>query len=310
MQLTKSLASLSAFTLLVSSASAELLVYEGFNYSPAVTDGNYPAANYSDPFNPPATNPLLKGKSGGGEVGLTGSWAESTNDGDDWFVVENSLSFGDLATSGNKIGFRDNLDNDNASRGLDGTATAGIAGASEIWFSMLFNPTDVRSASAGGFALTDNNLNPGRITDTSSGVQGFGIGSNASHNFRPYLWDGTTRIDGDAELATSQDTTYFLVGHVSFDTGTAGADEYTLYNYTLNGGSVVGGTLNAIASTIEGDVDQSVLDLININRQVEFEGDELRIGTTFDDVVTAVPEASTFALIGFSGLLLLRRRRR
>lgn len=300
---------LAATAIILGQSNAATLVYEGFQYVDAVS-GAFPGSNtFSSPFH-------LRGESDGdpGDVdatGLAGTYVENgSNDGDDWFVVEGSLAFGDLPTAGNRIGFRDNLDNDNTTRGLTVAAQSGVSSASELWFSILMRPTDTRSAAAAGVALTDNALNAGKIINTTTGVAGFGIGSNASHKFRPYAWDGTTRIDGTAELNTSTDTTYLLVGQISFDTGTAGADEYSLYNYVLNGGSVVGGTLAQIGDTIEADVDQSTLDLINLNRQVKFDADELRIATTLDEAL-GIPEPSAIALLGLGGLGgLLRRRRR
>ena len=37
--------------------------------------------------------------------------------------------------------------------------------------------------------------------------------------------------------------------------------------------------------------------------------DELRIGTTFDDVVVAVPEPASLLLVGLGGLAMLSRRK-
>ncbi len=216
-----------ALALLAGTANADLLVYEGFQYVDAVS-GSFPGANtYSSPFH-------LKGESDGdpGDVdatGLAGTYVENgPNDGDDWFVVQGSLSFGDLPTAGNRIGFRDNLDNDNCTRELTAGAKSGVSGASVIWFSILMKPTDRRSAAAGGIALTDNALNPGKVINTTSGVAGFGIGSASSHNWRPYAWDSTGIIAGDAQLNTTLNVTYLLVGKISFDTGTSGKDEYSL----------------------------------------------------------------------------------
>jgi hypothetical protein len=303
------LAAVGMIALATSTANASLLVYEGFQYVDAIGVGDsVPGGNTaSTPFH-------LKGESDGdaGDVdatGLSGVYVDNgPNDSDHWFVYEGSLSFGNLPTSGNRIGFRDNLDSDNHTRDLSAATQTGISNASEIWFSILLKPTDTRSAAAGGIAISDNPLNSGKVINTTTGVQGFGIGSNSSHKFRPYAWDGTSRIDGDAQLNTSTNATYLLVGHISFDSGTDGKDEYTLYSHDLNGGVIDGSALTQIGSTIEADVDQSALDLLNLNRQVKFDADELRIATTLPEAL-GVPEPASMALLALGGLMIAGRRR-
>jgi hypothetical protein len=74
--------------------------------------------------------------------------------------------------------------------------------------------------------------------------------------------------------------------------------------------------LTPIASTLEVDVNQSLLGMVNLTRQVNLNYDELRIGTSLDDVLgiqaAAVPEPGTFVLVA-SGLLAVawfgRRRK-
>lgn len=300
---------LGASAILTGSASAALMAYEGFNYPNAIDlDGSgYPGGN------PGAVPEHLRTNNGGS--GFSTAWDESTypaDVGDDWFVVKgdgsDSLVFGDLATSGNRVSFRDNLDSDNAFRSL--SSSIGTSGTGEIYFSILVNPIERQTASRGGFAITDVNLANGAIENTTTGVQGIGFGSPSNHNWRAYAWDGTSRINGSAQLSTTLNQTYLLVGHLSFNTGTGGADEYTLYNYQLNAGSVVGGTLNAIGATIEVDLNENDLGLINLNRQRKFDADEIRIGESLGDVVFAIPEPSSSALVALGGLLMIGRRRR
>jgi len=64
----------------------------------------------------------------------------------------------------------------------------------------------------------------------------------------------------------------------------------------LNAGSVVGGSLNTFGS-IEVNVTEADLNTLSLTRQVNTAYDEIRIGTTLSDVVTAVPEPSSTALL-------------
>ena len=60
---------------------------------------------------------------------------------------------------------------------------------------------------------------------------------------------------------------------------------------------------------IVGDASE-MLDTISLTRQVNVNYDELRIGTSLDDVLgVVIPEPSSMSLLGLAGLGLLRRRR-
>jgi hypothetical protein len=87
-----------------------------------------------------------------------------------------------------------------------------------------------------------------------------------------------------------------IVGQISFDTGADGADRYTLYDYQLSGGSIADGGLgDPISTTLEIDVDQGSLDILNLTRQVNLNWDEVRIGTTLESVLGVAP-GSSFAI--------------
>ena len=228
-------------------------------------------------------------------------------------MASGSLAFGDLPTTGNHVRSDTNSNNDLFSRPI----SVGLDGGSEIWFSVLASKLQNNfSAAEGGFVIGNQAVNNPRVLlDTgNSGLEGFGVApTTAGSDWTPYAWNGSSQSVGDAALSVTVNTAAtdirLLVGQISFDTGAGGTDQYTLYDYQLNAGSVFGGTLNPIASTIEVDVDQGDLDTLSLTRQVNTAYDEIRIGSSLNDVL-GIPEPSSIMLFGLSGLALILRRRK
>ena len=304
---------LGTFAISASPARAVVAVYEGFQYD-AVNDSLHGQPDDAGGTDTDAT-------------GLNGAWTDTTGPTSNMFIKPGSLAFGDLATTGNSIGYLSNQQNDIFTRGLTAGAVTTVSTSTEIWFSILFEKLQNNfSAGEGGFVFGSQAVGNPRIylNDGTDGLAGFGFGpTTAGDDLTPFAWDGTTQVAGDAVISVppnngSSNTAglnlgpvHFLVGHISFDTGAGGTDEYTLFDYQLSGGSVAGGTLSPIASTIEIDIDQTaseILDTISLTRQVNVNYDELRIGTMLSDVVP-IPEPSAITLLGLAGLALLRRRR-
>ncbi len=246
-------------------------------------------------------------------TGLSGSYTESVwNDSNrqQLDIISGSLSFGDLPTAGNRVGSETTSDENVYTR----TITSSLSGTSDLWFSFLVQPNDSNGASQAGIAITNQTLGQAKILNNTSqsGLIGFGVGSQSSANFQPYAWNGSTIITGTSDnsaLPTSDGTTYFLIGHISYNSGTGGADVFELFSHDLNGGVIDGSALTQIGDSLQVNINEADLDRLQITRQRRPSYDEIRIGTTLDDVLGVIPEPST-ALLGALGTLLMLRRRR
>jgi hypothetical protein len=285
-------------------AQADLLVYEGFQYS-----------NVGDPLDAVTTVDT-------DATGLTGSWSDAgDDDGNEMFLKNGSLIHSNLPVSGNSIGYLSNSDSDIMVRNLDGTAQAGIGGTSTIYISFLFEKLQNNfGADHEGMALMNGNLPQARWDSGNAGAvgrHGFAIAATANSNLRAVAYDGTTgaRIDGTQDLPISVgpggDTlngpnVVMVLGEISFNTGTGGADVFKLYN-VADDGTLDAGDLTLI-DTIEADVDESTLSTLNLTRQVNVNYDEVRITTTLPEAL-GIPEPASVALIGLGGLVMLARRR-
>ncbi len=298
------------------SASAELLVYEGFQYGTAGVNR--------------AGSDLLHGQPDGigGDIdatGLGGTWQDSTTvvPSSDLFVASGSLTFGNLVTSGNHVRGDSNLNSDIFSRPV----TVSFNGLDRLYFSLLANKLQNNfSAAEGGLVLGNQVVGNARITGIGgtesgtdntavNGLQGFGVApTTAGNNWTAYGWDGTSQTVGGSALTvpTNGSATHLLVGEILFNSGLGGADVYNLYNFVLTpSGRLQDGSLSLITS-IEVDVDESLLNTLNLTRQVNTAYDEIRFGTNLNDVLPT-PEPSTIIMAVLGALaiigLVIRRRR-
>ena len=293
-----------AAAMLALPASGTLLVYEPFDYEPALSPDDYPTSDYNT--SQPAS---LHGKGNG--VGMSGTWADAADTGTAMWLAEGSLAFGDLPTTGNHIRHQSNRLDDRYHR----TLTADLADSAELWISFLANKLQSTGwgAEREGIAIANQVLSSSQLNvNAGGGLQGFGLGWDEGENgWRAYGWDGTDRIEGDDSFGVARNgtETNLLFGRIQFNAGADGKDIFTVYHYNRDfaEGTVTADMGNLVAfGSLEVDVDESLLGTLNVTRQVNTAYDEIRIGTSLASVI---PEPSTTGLLAVFGVAALLRRR-
>lgn len=259
----------------VSASQAALLVYDGFDYTAGVINGT---------------------QSGG--TGWSTNWVVGEANAPS--IVSPGLTFTGLDTEGNALsdatvqsrGTRRTFDN----TGLGGDGTS-------IWFSALYNHTSAGS---------DFRLKFFGSSSLSLGVSDYATALNSGIGFH-FLGGTGLRVENqNVQIGTATslavNTVNLIVGRIDFSdtlnqdrvllwvnptiSGTAPLDSLAAQNVTLQLQTTLG---NAVAARWGGAGTGIV--------------DEIRLGTTFGDVV-AIPEPSTYVLVlgGLGALVWLRRR--
>jgi len=148
----------------------------------------------------------------------------------------------------------------------------------------------------------DGSNNPG-----ATNRHGFAVAAVDSSNLRALIFDGTagtrsvssgsipiTVVNGGSNTSTSNQEVNFIVGEILFNAGTGNAHIFNRY-YAANTNHV---DVLTLAATIEGDFDESLLDTLNLTRQVNVNYDEVRIGKTLNAVLGIIdPPAGTVIVI-------------
>lgn len=288
---TLSAAAIAAAALAVS-AQAELIVYEGFDYTAAAD---------------------VAGQNGG--TGFAAAWS-----GSDSFDVSSGLSFGSLQVTGGSSARVNRAGNAAISRTVSASAvTALTADDSTMWFSVLMDPTDdTLELSVAGFPLNthgtlifgDTALTGGSGTAPApigAGGDAFGVsfdgidGDFANTEIQAVSYVGGV-ISTDGTLVVG-DNISFIVGQIDF--AADGTDDtLTLYNVTDPSAP-----LPTAFATLSADFDQSTFNVVSIGDAQTSIFDEIRFGTSLADV-TPVPEPGSLALLGLGGLAMVRRRRK
>ncbi|PXA05145.1 hypothetical protein DDZ13_04070 [Coraliomargarita sinensis] len=239
-------------------ATGVAIIHESFGYDPAV--GND-----------------LSGE--GPATGTSGTWG-----GDSRFdLVTGSLSYGNLATSGNSTQYIGS----GGGGGNIGTAISGdlanaglLNDSAELWFSVVVNFVDNGNDEAALTLGTDQPF----TTDINNSGSGIGFYADSGGYVRAAIYSGGTQPGTHDATANFNGTTQLIIGKVTWGADATTADTVTLYNP----GTDLDLTGHAF-STVSAVIDQSALDTIGIwIRNNDLAGDtfdEIRFGATYADVV-------------------------
>jgi hypothetical protein len=254
------------------SATADTLVYEGFNYGPAGS--------------------ALLGQNGGS--GFSSAWQAApapANSNSNYLIGSSGgLSFNGLDTTGESAtsaalpssigGIRRTL---NQPLGADGTTE---------YLSFLLRPEGTLNSgfSSGYFGIF---LQSSLVRDLFIGKPGGG----AINDYAMEERGGTSQVSTGVQAVVDQ--TVFLVMKAEF---LAGNDRFTLYVNPTPGGS------EPLTGTVESAFDTGSITGLEIFSAGAFSVDEIHIGTTFADVAS-VPEPSQLVPVGAAAALFLLRRR-
>ncbi|VGO19360.1 PEP-CTERM sorting domain-containing protein [Pontiella sulfatireligans] len=256
------------------SAHAALLVYEGMDYDTGSgTIDSVGTANTG--------------------TGFGGAW--QTDDGSASFTVgADSQSWGTLPTSGNKLNRTETSD-----ATVSRSVSADLSGASELWFSLLLDVSDMNGSigiATGAFEGYGNGI--GTFTNAASGGFAIEVDNGGTCNISAKVW-GTNAGDNEGDKVSLAGQ-HFLVGQITFDTD-GEKDTFKLYNVGTDF------ALGTAFSTATAAVDESLLDTLSIASKRRYGVDEIRMGTSYVDVI---PEPATLGLVTAfgAGVLFIRRR--
>jgi hypothetical protein len=238
----------------------------------------------SDSFNqaPGVANGMTAG------AGFTTNWSADGA----YSVVSGSLTYADplytIPTSGNSL----------AAVGSWSGAGADFAPVTgRVWFSYLFKPTIITGFHQAGIQPTDSESFKVGMKD-AGGIPGYAF---SEHN------NGGANGTLANEVQFTAGETYLMVGTYSTD----GSPDSALYVNPVLGGSSPSLGLDAaiFSGTNWGASNIARFRMYAID--ADWVVDNIVIGTTFESVVTAIPEPSSYAaLLGLVGLGFAASRRR
>lgn len=267
------------------SAHAVTFIYEPFDY----TDGA-----------------SLNGNSGATGLGAWSAGSDATN------VINNPDTYnsGSLNVSG---GESHQLNNNDGSVAVTADMSSNLADGTSLWFSIVLAGDLGGSNYHGGFALgTDGVAGSFNGVNISNSGDALGVYIKGSADATSWVAGAREGQGSGGDALSLSSTPQLLVGR--FDWG-ASSDTITLWTISDLSSLPDESTLTAGSSSTHtsSNVDQTLFDTVSYAyRDTTTEGqinDEIRFGSTYNDVVVAIPETSSALLGGLGALLLLRRRR-
>lgn len=274
----------STFCLLVPAlpVHAALIAYEGFNYA-----------------EPGGTS--VAGLNGG-----TG-WDEAYPVPSGTIDLQPGLTFGPIGSAGDQAG-RFSTGSANFGTGRDWEDASGpLANGTTYYYSFLIHPTNNVTNNARGTVMIM------KSTTSGDSQNGFGLridNNGTSPQFK--VWSPAQAAGPNLDFPGGYNQTYLVVGKITIDTAGTSVNALSLYNaaagipgtepvtFASSIPSVWTGNAETLRPTFAGRA---------FGNSAPYSVDEIRIGTTFADVVPVPePTAGVFALLGTVGMILHRRR--
>jgi len=212
-------------------------------------------------------------------TGLTGNWNSDTNN---WIVSDNSLSYGALAKSANKI----TITSGNSELYVSPdpswpTITDQLADGATLWFSVIFKtPVAGGSNPDTGFAFGDTQI----VGTNNLAMGGQAIGFTIKQDkIQASIWgevgDGSTAVNRAAGLAVATNVEQLIVGEIIWGATSGVDDTINIYRPAADL------TMGAVTSTIGGQLTQANFDTISLAMKANtFAFDEIRFGASYADV--------------------------
>lgn len=288
--------------LVANSASADALIYEGFEVGDGTLTGNL------------------------GGLGLSGSWISNS------LTTAGSLSYGSLETSGGRqvVNSGTQFNKGNISPGTTLSGAGLMADGAELWMSVLINNIDLNGTPASDDNRTYVAFGAGDSDGFDRVGDGVGGGFTLALNKETFSGQGVINVQawndggqGGTEPGATRGTnsaaniasagTIFAVGKFTWGAFGVTDDTFELY---LPGTDLV---LGSAVTSMTADFDQlgigiadDAFDTISFSGGRSQNGtpevDEIRFGASYADV-SPVPEPGSLALMGLGGLMIARRRR-